>query len=238
MPVKKTTTKKSTANRLPSTAKKAVVSSQKPVSLSIPVYSMVGAESGSLTLPKEIFAVKVNKQLLAQAMRIYMTNQKNLNAFTKTRGEVEEKGTGRARHGAVRAPIFVGGGIIFGPKPRKVRLELPQAMKKAALFSALASKLADKNVVGVTGIEKALGKTKEVVQLLSKIIGKDQKIKSALIMIEGKSDNVVRAAKNIQGVDVIQTNLLNAYEVLRHEMLILTKEAVEKLTKPNQEEKK
>lgn len=246
MPVKKTTTKKSTANRLPSTAKKAVVSSQKPVSLSIPVYSMVGAESGSLTLPKEIFAVKVNKQLLAQAMRIYMTNQKNLNAFTKTRGEVEgstakiyrQKGTGRARHGAVRAPIFVGGGIIFGPKPRKVRLELPQAMKKAALFSALASKLADKNVVGVTGIEKALGKTKEVVQLLSKIIGKDQKIKSALIMIEGKSDNVVRAAKNIQGVDVIQTNLLNAYEVLRHEMLILTKEAVEKLTKPNQEEKK
>ena len=108
--------------------------------LSVPVYSLLGKASGTYSLPKEIFGKEVNKKLLAQAMRVYMTNEKSFLGKTKTRGEVEgssvkifrQKGTGRARHGSVRAPIFVGGGIVFGPQVRKVRLNMPQKMKRAA----------------------------------------------------------------------------------------------------------
>lgn len=205
-------------------------------SLSIPVYSLTGRAAGSLALPKEIFGKEVNKKLLAQAVRVYMTNQKVFTAKTKTRGEVKgstakiyrQKGTGRARHGSIRAPIFVGGGIVFGPKSRKVRLDLPKKMKKAALLSALSSKVADKNIVGLTGMEKAAGQTKEIVKLLNKI---NANLGSALIVTGQNSDSVIRAARNIPGVDVLPSNLINAYEVLRHEMLLLTKEAVERLKK-------
>lgn len=200
--------------------------------LSIPVYSLTGRAAGTLALPKEIFGKEVNKQLLAQAVRVYQTNQKVFTASTKTRGEVEgstakifrQKGTGRARHGSIRAPIFVGGGIVFGPKSRKVRLDLPKKMKKAALVSALSDKANDKSIVGLTGIDKVSGKTKEIVKLLEKL-----KIKNALIVTEGKNDNIIRAVRNIPGVDVLNADLINAYEILRHEMLLLTKAAVKGL---------
>lgn len=200
--------------------------------LSIPVYSMAGRSSGTMSLPKEIFGQKVNQKLLAQAMRVYMANQKTLPGSTKTRGEVRgstakiyrQKGTGRARHGSIRAPIFVGGGIVFGPKPRKHGLDLPQKMKKASLISALSAKVIDKNVMGLQGVEKASGKTKEIAKL-----AKNLKLKTALIVIAKKQDNLVRAARNIKGVDVLPVDQLNAYEVLRHQFLVLSKDAVEKL---------
>lgn len=245
--VKKEVVKKSTAKRLPSTAKKAEVGSRKSGSpLSVPVYSLLGKESGILDLPKEIFGVKVNKPLLSQALRVYSTNIKTLLGSTKDRGEVEgstakifrQKGTGRARHGAIRAPIFVGGGIVFGPKPRNVRLDLPKRMKKAALLSAFSAKAREKNVVGLTGVEKASGKTKELFQVLNKISGKKEGTKTSLIVINGKENNVVKAVRNIPGISVISTDLINAYEVLRHELLILSKEAVEGLTKPQIKEQK
>lgn len=213
--------------------------------LSIPVYSLAGRAAGTYVLPKEIFGAKINKSLLSQAMRVYMTNQKTLPGFTKTRGEVEgstakiyrQKGTGRARHGSIRAPIFVGGGIVFGPKPRKLRLELPQRMKKAALISALSAKAKEKQILGISGIEKASGKTKEMAELMYQVSsimyqGKDKKkteIASALIVIPEKMDNVAKGTRNIPGVDTMQVSQINAYEVLRHGTLILTKDAVEKL---------
>lgn len=200
--------------------------------LSIPVYTLTGRAAGTLSLPKEIFAAKVNKSLLTQAVRVYATNQKHLTGSTKTRGEVEgstakiyrQKGTGRARHGAIRAPIFVGGGITFGPKPRKVRLTLPKKMKNAALNAALSSKVLDKKVMGITGIEKASGKTKEMAELLTKL-----KVKSGLIVTAEKTDNLQRAVRNIEKVNILPVNLVNAYEILKHDVLIVTKEAVEKL---------
>ena len=211
-------------------------------SLSVPVYSLAGSKTGLLALPKEIFGAKVNKNLLSQAIRVYTTNQKSLLAKTKTRGEVEgstvkiyrQKGTGRARHGAIRAPIFVGGGIVFGPRVRKVRLNLPQRMKKAALISALSVKLADKSIAGLSGVEKVSGKTKEMFDLLTKISG-NKKVKSTLIVTSEKSDNVARAVRNIPVVDNLSNNLINAYEVLRHDMLLITKDAVEALIKPKEQ---
>lgn len=226
--VKKETIKKSTA-------KKAKVESRKSGSLSIPVYSLAGRASGTLVLPKEIFGQKINKNLLVQAIRVYTTNQKIIAGSTKTRGEVtgstakiyRQKGTGRARHGAIRAPIFVGGGIIFGPKPRKINLSLPQKMKKAALISALSSKVVDNNIAGLTGLEKASGKTKEIVKLVASV---KEKNNSTLIVTADKQDNVVRGAHNIPGIDVLPVYMLNAYEVLKHELLLMTKEAVDKLS--------
>lgn len=220
MPVKKVVAKPTTAKR--------------SSGLSVPAYSLAGRSSGTMSLPKEIFGVKVNEKLLAQAIRVYMTNLKTFTASTKTRGEVRgstakiyrQKGTGRARHGAIRAPIFVGGGIVFGPKPRKVRLDLPKKMKKAALLSALSSKAGNKEILGLSGIEKATGKTREMAKLFKKV-GTD----SALIVTGEKTDNVVRAVRNIPGVNVLPADLINAYEVLKHNFLLITKEAVERLKK-------
>ncbi len=211
---------------------------KKVTGLSVPMYSLAGRAAGTLVLPKEIFGQKVNKKLLTQAMRVYATNQKTLPGSTKTRGEVEgstakiyrQKGTGRARHGAIRAPIFVGGGIVFGPKPRKVRLELPQKMKKAALISAFSSKMEDKDIIGLSGAEKATGKTKEVAELIAHL-----KLTTTLIAIGDKAGNMVRASKNISGLTILPANQLNAYEVLRHKSLIITKESLARLSSARQE---
>ena len=213
---------------------KKVVTRTKASGLLVPVYSLAGRAAGTMTLPKEIFGREVNKTLLAQALRVYMTNQKTFTGYTKTRGEVvgstakiwRQKGTGRARHGAITAPIFVGGGIVFGPKPRKVRLNLSQKMKKQALLSALSSKMTDKEILGISGLEKATGKTKQIAKLLEKVNSK-----SVLLVIDGRMDKVFRGARNIPGVLVLPANQLNAYEVLKHQKLLITKDAVEVLTK-------
>ncbi len=229
MPFKKV---KSEKLKVKSRKSKAKIIAPRSSGLTVPVYSLIGRASGSLSLPKEIFGQEVNQKLLAQAVRVYMTNQKFHTASTKTRGEVRgstakvwrQKGTGRARHGSIRAPIFVGGGIVFGPKPRKVQLGLPKKMKKKALVYALSAKAKDKEIVGLSGLEKATGKTKQIASLAKKL-----KIKSALIVTSEKLDNVVRAARNIPGVDVLPANLINAYEVLKHQILLVTKDAVGKL---------
>ncbi|MBI2011306.1 50S ribosomal protein L4 [Candidatus Daviesbacteria bacterium] len=191
---------------------------------------------GNLSLPKEVFAQPVNSSLLSQAMRVYLNNKKGHFSNTKTRGEVEgstrkiyrQKGTGRARHGAVRAPIFVGGGIALGPKVRKINLDLPKKMKKQALISALSQKLQEKEILGVANLDKALGKTKEFVNFLTKVSSAK---KTALFLVGDRSEKALRAVKNIEKANLLDVNLLNAYEVIKHQTLILTKDAVEKLEK-------
>lgn len=200
--------------------------------ITVPVYSLAGRTTGTMTLPKEIFGQEVNQKLLAQAVRVYMTNKKTFTGSTKTRGEVKgstakiyrQKGTGRARHGSIRAPIFVGGGIVFGPRPRKVVLDLPKKMKKKALIYALSAKAKDKEIIGLVGAEKATGKTKQIVALIKKL-----KVKSALIVSGEKLDNLVRAARNIPGISVLPTSQLNAYDILLHQVLVVTKDSISKL---------
>lgn len=214
-------------------AKLEAVKAPRASSLSVPVYSLLGRASGIMVLPKEVFGQVVNEKLLAQAVRVYSTNQKTFTAKTKTRGEVQgstakiyrQKGTGRARHGSVRAPIFVGGGIVFGPRPRKVVLDLPKKMKKRALIYALSSKLKDKEIVGLIGAEKASGKTKQIAELTRQL-----KVKSALIITSEKMDNVVRSVRNIPHISVLPAGQVNAYDVLRHQMLVITKDSIGKLT--------
>lgn len=210
-------------------------------SLSVPAYSLSGRSLGTMSLPKEIFGAQVNKALLTQAMRVYLTNQQAHHSSTKTRAEVtassrkiwRQKGTGRARHGAVSAPIFVGGGVALGPKARKVILDLPKKMKKKALVSALAQKMIDQEVLGVSGLEKATGKTKQMAEFLKQLNLKfkeqNSKLKTTLIVTGQKMDKAIRAASNISGVDILPVDQINALEVIRHHNLIFTKEAVERL---------
>lgn len=219
-------------------AKKARVSS----GFSVPVYSLTTKEEGNLDLPKDIFGAEVNKNLLAQALRVYQSNQKSHLGHTKTRGEVRgstrkifrQKGTGRARHGSIMAPIFVGGGIALGPRSRKVSLELPKKMKKQALISALSQKMAEKLIFGLDGLDKATGKTKELVGLVGRVPGLESARKqrsSALLVIGDGSVNVVRAIRNVEGVDVYPASEINALEVISHKNLLVTKEAVQVLIK-------
>lgn len=198
----------------------------------VPVFSLAGTKSGNLSLPKQLFGAKVNQALLSQALRVYMTNQKTHFAHTKTRSEVKgstrkiwpQKGTGRARHGARTAPIFIGGGIALGPKFRKVVLDLPDKMKKAALVSALSEKFTGNEVVGLIGLEKATGKTKQA-SLLIKGLAKQ----SVLILTGTRLANVAQAVRNLPKVNLLTAGELNAFEVIKHQTLMITREAVEKL---------
>lgn len=201
--------------------------------LSITVIDTDGKTSRRITLPSELFGAKVNTQLMALAVRVYLANQRVGTASTKTRGEVEgstrkiykQKGTGRARHGGVRAPIFVGGGIVFGPKPRDFTLALPKKMKRLALASALTTKLLEKNVIVVDGLESIEPKTKVMATTLQTIgaIGK------TLIVTSVHAESVVRAGRNIEGVDIVPAHTLHTYTVLNHKNIVFMKEAIKVL---------
>lgn len=225
MPVKETTVKKQTV-------KKAVVSKPKATGLSVPVYSLAGKESGNLELPKEIFGAKVNQQLLAQALRVYLSNQKGHFSSTKTRGEVagstrkifKQKGTGHARHGSIKAPIFVGGGIALGPKFRKVVLTLPKKMKQKALTSALSVKFQSQEIIGLEGLEKASGKTSQIQSLLNTLGKKD-----VLILADKKEDKAFRAVRNLPTAEILAADQVSLLDIIKHQTLVLTQEAVGKL---------
>jgi large subunit ribosomal protein L4 len=171
---------------------------------------------------------------MAQAVRVYLANQRVGHASTKTRGEVEgstrkiykQKGTGKARHGAIRAPIFVGGGIVFGPRPRDYSLGLPQKMKRVALASALTQQLGNQNVIVVSGLSDVT-KTKVVAATLT-AIGATRK---TLLVTPKESAVVVRAGRNIEGVNILPVSDLNTYSVLMHGKVVFMKEAIGELKK-------
>lgn len=200
--------------------------------LTVPSYSLTGKEVGKLDLPKDIFGVKVNKPLLTQALRVYFNNQLAHYSNTKTRGEVEgstkkvyrQKGTGGARHGGIRAPIYVGGGIALGPKYRKVNLNLPDKMKKAALISALSDKAKRGEVITINNLNKISGKTKDA-QALLKNIGK----RNVLIITDGKNEMLQRAVQNIPHTSVLSAEQINPWLVVLYKTLIFTEEAIKKL---------
>jgi large subunit ribosomal protein L4 len=207
------------------------------VSVSAPLYDIKGAKDGTVSLPKEVFAVKINKPLMAQAVRIYLANQRQGNAKTKTRGEIDltkakwfrQKGTGRARHGAQSAPIFVGGGVAHGPKLRDYSLKMPQKMKKAALFSSLSLKASEGEIKVISGLTKIEPKTKNMSALIIKINDdKKSKTKNLLVISAKPSEipNVYKAGRNIKNLEILSVNLLNTYEVLKYKNLLIMKESI------------
>lgn len=202
------------------------------------VYGMDGTAAGKITLPGEIFGAKVNPNLMTQAVRVYLFAQRQGTASTKTRGEVRgttkkmyrQKGTGRARHGAAKAPIFVGGGITFGPRPRDFSLELPKKMKRASLFSALTSKLQEEKV-RVLDLTSAMGKTQEIVKVLKNfdLVSKNGKAKKIMIVTTNDSEMIIRASKNIDGAVLKNAANLTTYEVLNSNTILFMKESIDVL---------
>ncbi|HUS60412.1 MAG TPA: 50S ribosomal protein L4 [Nevskiaceae bacterium] len=196
-----------------------------------------GKKSGEINLPPRIFAAKVNEPLMAQAIKVYLTNQRKVHAKTKSRGEVSgsgrkiwrQKGTGRARHGDRYAPIFVGGGVAHGPRGNQnFKLEMSKKMKRAALFSSLSAKLKDKEILVVSGLAKVKPKTKEMARVLKNL--QLEQLKTLLVM-PAKLDNVFRAGQNIEKLNLIQADLLNTFAVLNGGKMVLMEEAVSKLEK-------
>ena len=183
-------------------------------------------------MPKEIFGQTPNKKLLAQAVRVYQYNQIPHTAHTKTRAEVRgggakpwrQKGTGRARAGSRRSPLWVGGGITFGPRYKNVKLTLPQKMKHKALIYALSDKAKSGNIKVLANIEKIEAKTKPVARLLKALEVK----KNALLVVAEKNQNIKLATRNIPNLYVAIPQNLNAYEVAKTEELLISKEAIGK----------
>lgn len=224
--------KKTAGTKKKTSPKRTKIESKGP---EISVVGVDGKVKGKMSLPKEMFDAPVNKQLLAQAVRVYLANQRGGGASTKTRGEVEgstkkiyrQKGTGRARHGAIRAPIFVGGGIVFGPKPRDFGLKMPAKMKKAALASALTSQFVGNNIIVVDGLETLVPKTKLFADVFHKI-GATKKI---LFLVPSDAKTLVVATRNLSNVDVMPAANTHPYTVLSHGKIVFTKDALKHLFK-------
>lgn len=205
--------------------------------LSMKVVSLSGKEAGEKALPAEIFAVEHAKETVAQYIRIYLQNQRQGTQSTKTRAEVigstkkiyRQKGTGGARHGARKAPIFVGGGITFGPKPRDYSLKMNKKQKKLALFSTLSIKAQNNAILGLKIGEKEIEKpkTKIFADFLKKNEMDDKKV--LFVMADSYKDNVYFSAKNLENITIADAKHLNAYTVMAHESVIMIEEAVQSL---------
>jgi len=196
-----------------------------------------GKKVGTINLPREIFAAEVNPPLMAQAVRVYLANQRKAHPKTKTRAEVNrtkakwyrQKGTGRARHGSKAAPIFVGGGVAHGPTgEQNYQLKMPKKMKKAALFSALTSKFKEKEILIVKGLEKIEPKTKKMAEFLTK--SKIQSTKSKILLVLPKMlENIILAGRNLENFEISYSADLNTYQVLASDKLIFLPESIDKL---------
>jgi large subunit ribosomal protein L4 len=198
--------------------------------MKLPVLSVEGKEVRSLEVDDTVFGIKPNEAVLHQAFVTQRNNQRAGTASTKTRGMVQgstrktrmQKYTGRARHGGIRAPIFVGGGIVFGPQPRDFGGSINKKMRRLAIRSALSGKVADGELVVVDKLGFPAPKTKEVVRILRNV-GIER---SALIVIGWADRAIVASARNLQKTKVIPAAYLNVVDMLNHRHLLMTEEAV------------
>ncbi len=204
--------------------------------LSMNLVDKAGKQAGTAQLPKELFGAKINVALMNQYVHIYLTNQRQGTVSTKTRSEVRgstrkiyrQKGTGRARHGAKKAPIFVGGGITFGPKPRIFALSMNKKQKKLVLASALSHALKEKKISGAQDSVLTMEpKTKIYARFLKNAGLADKGV--LFIMPADKTEAFMRASKNVQSASCIEAKSLNAYEVLRARKIVLFESSVKTL---------
>ncbi|KKR33660.1 MAG: 50S ribosomal protein L4 [Candidatus Gottesmanbacteria bacterium GW2011_GWA2_41_12] len=209
--------------------------------LKVDVYDVAGKAVGKLDLPEEMFGAPADPKLLAQSVRIYLANQRQGTSAAKTRAEVsgttkkmyKQKGTGRARHGTDKAPIFIGGGVTFAPKPREHSLSFSKKLKRKALFGAMTAKFEKGNMVFVQGLGSIAPKTKNMYETLLNLLSsgalteKKNMISKILLVVPKALENVVLSARNIEGLNLMPANMVNPYEVLNSSNLVIMEEAVE-----------
>lgn len=199
----------------------------------VTVFDTNGKQVEELELKDDIFGIEVNKYVLHEAVVNYLANQRQGTQSAKTRSEVRgggakpyrQKGTGRARQGTIRAPQFVGGGVVFAPKPRSYKYSLNKKVKRLAMKSALSSKVVDNEFIVLNELKYDGIKTKNVVNTLNNL-KVDTK---ALIVLAEKDDIVQKSARNIPGIKTALVNTLNVYDMLKYDKLIVTKDAVAKI---------
>lgn len=197
----------------------------------VPVMNTAGKEVNTVTLPADIFEVEVNVGLMHQAFVRQMANARQGNNSTKRRGEVRgstakiyrQKGTGRARHGARTAPIFVGGGQAHGPKPRSYEKDMPKKMRRGAIRSALSALLRDEQLVIIDNIEIAQPRTKEIKQVLNALTGGE----NALVLFTERSENIQRSVSNLPKARALRANYLNVRDLLHYDKVIMPLDALE-----------
>jgi len=198
----------------------------------IQVLDQSGKKISEINIPKEIFAYPVKEHLLYEAVVNYRANQRRGTASTKTKGEVRgggrkpwrQKGTGRARAGSIRSPLWRKGGVTFGPKPRSYYYSLPKKAKRNALKSALSMKFADEQVLILKAFDLKEPKTKEGAKLLE-ILNLD----SALIVDHHQNKNLFLSLRNIKKIKAVDYNQVNVYDVMNHKWLVFTQKAFESL---------
>jgi len=200
------------------------------------VYNQQGKEAGEISLPKEIFDVKLNNDLVHQITTSKMSNKRQNIAHAKSRGEVRgggkkpwrQKGTGRARHGSNRSPLWRGGGITFGPRnDRNFKKIVPKKMNRKALFMALSSKIKDKELIAMNELKMDSPKTKELSMIIRAIL--QARTGKVLIVTESLNKNIAVAVKNIPDTKAIVVNELNVLDLLNFRYLIISEEAIKKI---------
>ena len=195
----------------------------------VSVYNMEGNEVGKMDLNDAVFGVEVNEHLVHMAVVAQLANNRQGTQKAKTRSEVSgggskpwrQKGTGHARQGSTRAPQWTGGGIVFAPTPRDYTIRLNKKEKRAALKSALTSRVLENKFIVVDELKLDEIKTKKFQNVLNNL-----KVNKALVVVDENSDNVVKSAKNIQSVKTAYVNTINVYDILKYNTVVATKAAV------------
>ena len=195
----------------------------------VAVYNIEGKEVGTVELNDNIYGVEINENLVHKAVVTYLANGRQGTQSAKTRSEVSgggrkpwrQKGTGHARQGSTRSPQWTGGGVVFAPKPRDYSVKMNKREKQIALFSALSSKVQDSKFIVVDELSLDAPKTKAFAKILENL-----KATKALVVTEGASENVILSARNIPGVDTEVRVAINVYDILNHDTVVITKDAV------------
>ncbi|NMB56940.1 50S ribosomal protein L4 [Candidatus Beckwithbacteria bacterium] len=203
------------------------------------VFDLTGKQLEDMNVNKTVFETKINDVLMSQAVRVYLSNQRLASAHAKTRGEVDrtgakvyrQKGTGNARHGDKKSPIFVGGGKAHGPKDQNYKLKISKKMIKAALKSALSLRAKEDKIIIVDGLDKVKEpKTKAFAGFFTKSLGKENIYKIALILNKEERINAPgKSAQNLDQVAVLNCDSLNTYEILKAKSLVLSSQALKDL---------
>ena len=198
----------------------------------VAVYKMDGTETGEIELKDSIFNAEVKPAVMHEAVVSYLANRRQGTQSAKTRAEVRgggrkpyrQKGTGRARQGSIRSPQWVGGGVVFAPKPRDYALKMNKKARRAAIRSALTTRVQESKLLVLEDLALAEVKTKEMQKVLNQF-----DLKKALILLTESDTNAVLSARNIPDVKTLPAEQVNVYDVLKYENLVASKAAIEKI---------
>jgi large subunit ribosomal protein L4 len=204
---------------------------------SLDVYNTKAQKTSTTKVSDKLFAAKINSPLMTQAVKVYLSNQRQAPAQTKSRGEIvvskrkiwRQKGTGRARHGSRNAPIFVGGAKAHGPTgEQNYKLKLTRKMKQLSLFSALTQQFKAKNILVLTDLDKLQPQTKIFHKLFKKLVNQPQKL---VLLLSQPNQTIKRATNNLPYLTTTLATNLNTYQALNAHKLIFTKESLKALEK-------